>query len=157
MCLFNCNLTDYKLKQPIWRYFACIGQIQWSPQGVNCEATLVSRHLRKQCIFVWCCRTRGWHSAAGQCVRRRILRPDITGWGLGGASGTAPIIRHGRSGEVQAALYTGAQPVGGHYSEFPSDEMFNLCSAFNRPRGLNPVNLLRRGLEMRGRGWKLSH
>lgn len=76
------------------------------------------RHLHKQRIFV--CRARGWHSATGQCVRRRILRTNVTGGGFGGASGTAPIIRHGRSGEVQAALYTGAQPVGGHYSEFPT-------------------------------------
>ena len=58
-------------------------------------------------------------------MRRRILRIDVTGGRLGGASGAAPIICHGRSGEVQAALYTGAQPVGGHYRELP-DEMFNL-------------------------------
>lgn len=58
-------------------------------------------------------------------MRRRILRIDVTGGRLGGASGATPIIRHGRSSEVQAALYTGAQPVGGHYRELP-DEMFNL-------------------------------
>jgi len=50
-------------------------------------------------------------------VRRRILRIDVTGGGLGGTSGAAPVIRHGRSGEMQTAFYTGAQPVGGHHRE----------------------------------------
>lgn len=79
-------------------------------------------------------------------MRRRILRIDVTGGGLGGASGAAPIIRYGRSGEVQAALYTGAQPVGGHYRELPN-EMFNLSivhligSAPGKRRGIEIVNL----------------
>lgn len=80
-------------------------------------------------------------------MRRRILRIDVTGGRLGGASGTAPIIRHGRSGEVQAALYTGAQPVGGHYCELP-DEMFNLSIVHL----IGPVPVGREEEERDGRG-----
>lgn len=47
---------------------------------------------------------------------------------------------------MQAALYTGVQPVGGHYRELP-DEMFNLSivhligSAPGKRRGIEIVNL----------------
>lgn len=68
-------------------------------------------------------------------MRRRILRIDVAGGGLGSASGTASAVLHGRPGEVQAALYTGAKPVSGHYCEFP-DEMSNLYRSFNRPSGI---------------------
>lgn len=68
-------------------------------------------------------------------MRRRILRVDVAGGGFGSASGTTSAVRHGRPGEVQAALYTSAQPIGGHYCEFP-DEMSNLYRPFNRPLGI---------------------
>jgi len=91
-------------------------------------------------IFVRCCRTRGRHSATGQRLRRRVLRPDVTGGGFGGASGTAPVVRHGRPSEVQAALYTGAQPVGGHYREFSP---FAPLSLDPRDRGFTRANRAR--------------
>jgi len=99
-----------------------------------------SRRFHKQRIFIWCSRTWGWHSAAGQRVRRRILRVDIAGGGLGGASGTASAVRHGRSGEVQAALYTGAQSIGGHYREFP-DETSNFYRPLNRSSGIRSSSI----------------
>jgi len=70
-------------------------------------------------------------------VRRRILRIDVAGGRFSGASGTTSAIRHGRSSEVQAALYTGAQPIGGHYREFP-DEISKLYRPFKFDQELNP-------------------
>lgn len=52
-------------------------------------------------------RTRGWHSTAGQRVRRRILRAHVTGERFRGPSGSLPIIRHGEANKMQAALYPG--------------------------------------------------
>ena len=65
-------------------------------------------------------------------MRRRILWIDVAGGRFSGASGTTSAVRHGRPSEVQAALYTGAQPIGGHYREFP-DEISKFCRPFNRP------------------------
>lgn len=73
-------------------------------------------------------------------MRCRILRIDVAGGRFGGASGTTSAVRHGRPSEMQAALYTSAQPIGGHYREFP-DEMSKLYRPFNQPPGIKSSSI----------------
>lgn len=73
-------------------------------------------------------------------MRRRILRIDVASGGFGSASGTASAVLHGRPGEVQAALYTSAKPISGHYCEFP-DETSNLYLYLYSVRSIDPREL----------------